>query len=73
MHQYVARPEQEFKSELIVGAGMERVRWTAHDTFNFDGWCSETRTWEAGNNHIRRTLITFALLKIVIIVFFSVA
>ena len=44
MRQYVARPEQEFKSELIVGAGLERVRWTAHDTFNFDGWCSETRT-----------------------------
>ena len=44
MRQYVARPEQEFKSELIVGAGLERVMWTAHDALNFDGWCSETRT-----------------------------
>ena len=31
------------------------------------------RTQEADNNHIWRTLITFALLKIVIIVFYSVA
>ena len=31
------------------------------------------KIWEADNNHIRLTLITFALLKIVIIVFFSVA
>ena len=44
MRQYVARPEQDFKSELIVGAGLERDKWTAHDTFNFYGWCSETRT-----------------------------
>ena len=29
MRQYVARPGQECKSELIVGAGLERVRWTA--------------------------------------------
>ena len=29
MRQYVARPGQECKSELIVGAGMEHVRWTA--------------------------------------------
>ena len=40
MRQYVARPGQECKCELIVG-------WNAldgdHDTFNFDGWCSETR------------------------------
>ena len=28
MRQYVARPGQECKSELIVGAGLERVRWT---------------------------------------------
>ena len=33
MRQYVAKPEQECKSELG-----ER-----HGTFNFDGWCSETR------------------------------
>ena len=43
MRQYVAGPEREFKSVLIVGAGLERARWTAHDTFNFDGWCIETR------------------------------
>ena len=42
MSQFVARPGQECKNELIVGAGLERVRWT-DDTFNFDGWCSETR------------------------------
>ena len=29
MRQYVAKPGQECKSELIVGAGLERVRWTA--------------------------------------------
>ena len=29
MRQYVARPGQECKSELIVGAGLEHVRWTA--------------------------------------------
>ena len=29
MRQYVARPKQECKRELIVGAGLERVRWTA--------------------------------------------
>ena len=28
MRQNVARPGQECKSELIVGAGLERVRWT---------------------------------------------
>ena len=28
MRQYVAKPRQECKSELIVGAGLERVRWT---------------------------------------------
>ena len=26
MRQYVARPGQECKSELIVGAGLERIR-----------------------------------------------
>ena len=29
MRQYVARPGQKCKSELIIGAGLERVRWTA--------------------------------------------
>ena len=27
--QYVAIPGQECKSELIVGAGLEHIRWTA--------------------------------------------
>ena len=38
-------PGQECKSELIVGAGLERIVGP-HDTargFKFDGWCSETR------------------------------
>ena len=29
MRQYVARPGQECKSDLIVGAVLERVSWTA--------------------------------------------
>ena len=29
MRRYVARPRQDRKSELIVGAGLERVKWTA--------------------------------------------
>ena len=45
MLQYVARLGQECKSELIKGAGLERVRWTARYCrgFEFDDWCSETR------------------------------
>ena len=42
MRQYVAKPRQECKSELIVGADLERISGR-HDTFNSDGWCSETR------------------------------
>ena len=36
MRQYVARPGQECKSELIIGAELERVRWTA---WYFQFWC----------------------------------
>ena len=42
MRQYVARPGQECKSELIIGAGLEHVRWTAW-YYQFWWWCNETR------------------------------
>ena len=29
MRKYIARPGKECKSELIVGTGLEHVRWTA--------------------------------------------
>ena len=40
MRQYVARPGQECKSELIMGCNELDGQ---HDTINFDGWCSETK------------------------------
>ena len=49
MRQYVARPRQECKSELIVGAGLERVRWTA---WYFQSWCLVQ--WSQGRHQGKR-------------------
>ena len=43
MRQYVARPRQECKSELIVGWNVLGGRNDTAGGFNFDGWCSKTR------------------------------
>ena len=51
MRQYVARPGQECKSELIVGAELEPVRWTA---WYFQCWCLVQ--WNQGRHQRKMVL-----------------
>ena len=51
MRQYVARPGQESKSELIIGAGLERVRWTAW-YFPFWWLVQWNQGWHQGTNGV---------------------